>query len=112
MASETMSASFDETTVALANAAVDLYIDAIWNAVGGTPTDIQINLVANMNAELSGDTTEYSYKMTLVASNETSALLKTALDALWAEYEDVATDSSLYDTINTVDGTVRLTVNY
>ena len=112
MASETLRASFDETTIALANTAVDLYIDAIWNAVGGTPTDIQINLSANINAELTGDTTEYVYQLRLVASNETSALLKTALDSLWAEYEDVASDSSLYDTINTVDGSVALTVNY
>ena len=112
MASETIRATFDETTIALANAAVDYYIDAIWNAVGGTPTDIQIDLKADINAELTGDTTEYVYKLRLVASNETSALLKTALDALWTEYEDVASDSSLYDTINTVDGTVVITVNY
>ncbi len=112
MASETLRASFDEATIALANAAVDLYIDAIWNAVGGSPTDIQINLNANINAELTGDSTEYVYTLKLVASNETSTLLKTALDALWLEYEDVASDSSLYDTINTVDGSVALTVNY
>lgn len=112
MASERIIATFDETTIANANAAVDSYIDAIWTAVGGTPTDIQINLKVSINAELTGDTTEYIYKLSLIASNETSALLKTALDALWTEFEDVATDSSLYDTINTVDGSVTLTVNY
>jgi len=112
MASETLRATFDETTLANANTAIDAYIDAIWAAVGGTPTDIQINLTININAELTGDTTEYVYSMKLVASNETSTLLKTALDALFAEYEDVASDSSLYDTINTVDGSVSITVNY
>ena len=112
MASETLRASFDEATIANANAAVDLYIDAIWNAVGGTPTDIQIDLRANINAELTGDTDEYIYRLSLVASNETATLLKAALDALWLEYEDIASDSSLYDTINTVDGTVALIVNY
>lgn len=112
MPSETLRATFDETSITDANAAVDSYIDAIWTAVGGSPTDIRINLTANMHTELTGDTTEYEYKLTLVASNETSTLLKAALDALWTEYEDVASDSSLYDTINTVDGSVVLTINY
>ena len=111
MASESLNATFDETSVANANAAVDSYIDAIWAAVGGTPTDIQISLLMNVNTT-DGGANEYIYKLRLTASNETATLLKAALDALTTEYEDVVTDSSLYDTIVTVDGSVKLTVNY
>ena len=112
MATETVRASFDETTMTLANAAIDLYIVAIWAAVGGTPTDVQINLTININAELTGDTTEYVYSMKLVASNETADLLYAALDTLTTAFETLVTSSSLYDTINTVDGSVAITVTY
>jgi len=111
MATETLNASFAETTVANANTAIDTYIDAIWTAVGGTPTDIQITLSININST-SAATDAYIYRLTLTASNETSTLLKTALDAITTEFEDVCTDSSLFDTIVTVDGSVRLTVTY
>jgi len=110
MATETLTASFDETTIALANAAVDYYIDAINSAVG-TLTHVAIILTANINStDVSSN--EYTYIMKLTANNETAALLKTALDGMWTEFEDVCSDSSLYDTIVTVDGTVKLTVTY
>ena len=110
MATETLNASFDETTIALANAAVDFYIDAIANAVG-TLTYIEISLTANINAT-DGSTGTYVYRLILTANNETTALLKPALDGIWTEYEEVCTLSSLYSTIATVSGTVRLTVTY
>ena len=110
MATETCTASFDESTIAAANTAVDLYIDAIAGAVG-TLTYIEMVLVANINAT-DGGTGTYTYVMRLTANNETAALLKTALDGMWTEYEDVCSDSSLYSTIATVDGTVKLTVTY
>ena len=110
MATETLNASFDETTIANANTAVDLYIDAIAGAVG-TLTHMEINLAASINST-DGGTGTYVYRLNLTANNETAALLKTALDGIWTEYEDVCTDSSLYSTIATVDGTVRITVTY
>jgi len=111
MAQENLTATFEETSIANANAAVEAYIDAICTAVGGTPTYVEINLAANINAT-DGNSGTYTYRMTLIANNETSTLLKDALDDLWIEFEEVCTDSSLYNTIVTVDGKVRLTVTY
>ena len=110
MATETLNASFDETTIANANAAVDLYIDAMNTAIG-TLTYFEINLAARINAT-DGNSGTYVYRLNLTANNETAALLKAALDGIWTEYEEVCSLSSLYDTIVTVDGTVRLTVTY
>lgn len=110
MATETLNATFDETSLANANTAVDLYIDAIAGAVG-TLTYIEIVLAANANTT-DGNSGTYTYQMRLTANNETAALLKTALDGMWTAYGAVYTNSSLYDTIVTIDGTVRLTVTY
>ena len=110
MATETLNATFDETTIAAANTAVDFYIDAIANAVG-VLTYIEINLSANINAT-DGSTGTYVYRLNLTANNETTALLKPALDDIWTEYGELCTLSNLYSTIATVDGTVRLTVTY
>ena len=110
MATETLNVSFDETTIANANTAIDLYIDAIATAVGAL-TYIEINLAANLNTT-DGGTGTYVYRLNLTANNETADLLKNALDGIWAEYEDVYTDSSLYSTLVTVDGTVRITATY
>ena len=110
MATETLNASFDETTLDLANTAVDYYIDAINSAVG-TLTYIEISLTLNINAT-DGSTGTYTYQMRLVANNETAALLATNLDGLWTAYALVCSNSSLYSTVATVDGNVRLTVTY
>ena len=110
MATETLNASFAETTIALANAAVDFYIDAINNAVASI-TYIEVALAANINST-DGNSGTYVYRLNLAANNETAALLKTALDTLWTPFETLCTLSSLYDTIVTVDGNVRLTVTY
>ena len=110
MATETLNASFDETTIAAANTAVDLYIDAIAADVG-TLTYLEIAIAINLNTT-DGGTGTYVYRLNLTANNETAALLKSALDGIWTEYEDVYTDSSLYSTLVTVDGSVRITATY
>jgi len=110
MATESLTATFDETTIALANTAVDFYIDAINNAVASI-TYIEISIAINLNTT-DGSTGTYVYRLNLTANNETAALLKPALDGIWAEFGDVYLNSNLYSTLVTVDGNVRLTVTY
>ena len=111
MAIETCRATFNETTRADADAAVDAYIDAIWTAVGGTPTYIEIDLSANINAT-DGNTGTYIYKMRITANNENSTLLEAALADLFTEFGELCTLSSLYDTIATIDGSASIAVTY
>ena len=97
--------TFDETTITLANAAVDDLIDAAFSI--GTPTELQIDLMFSVRGD-DGDGNEWTYSFFLKVKNyhatTVNTTLKTNLDSWWTETEDLITDSGLYDTIERVWG--------
>ena len=101
--------SFDTATVALANTAVDDLIDASFSI--GTPTELEINLSCSIRGD-DGAGVEWAYGFSLRARNyhatTVNTTLKTNLDSVWAELEDVVTDSGKYSTVERVWGSVTI----
>jgi len=99
--------SFDKTTFALANTAVDDLIDAAFSI--GTPTELEISLSFNVRGD-TGAGVEWTYGFSLRARNyhatTVNTTLKNNLDPVWTEWEDVVTDSGKYSTVERVWGTV------
>lgn len=102
--------TWDESSIANANAALDYILDAAAN-VAGSVTTIHVDAIAWIRAT-DGSTGKYNYMMRIVASSNAAATLKTQLDSLWTEYEDMCTGSGKYSTISTVDGRAVVTVDY
>jgi len=99
-----------ESSIANANTALDKILDAAAD-IAGSVTTIHVDAEAWIRAT-DGSTGKYNYKLGIVASSNAVATLKTNLDSLWLEYEDMCTGSAKYSTISTVDGRAIVTVDY
>lgn len=110
MGQETGGGSFNETSVANANSAIDEYIDAVWAVVGSSQDSVVLGATIYIEATKTGD--RFVYRMSITVEAVNSSTLKTNLDSLTTEFEDMVTDSGHADTIASVYGGCRITVNY
>ena len=113
MATMTSRSAFSATTVTEANLAIDSYIDGIYAAANAGYTPGAIVMVLNMEiVSDTGDTTTYTSKMRVTARASAYGTLKTNLDSLTTEMEDMVTINGDFDEVTGVTGTVTLTLTY
>lgn len=111
MGMERLSVSIEETTIARFDAAVDSYIDEVWDRVdiGSTPSNARLSV--RMHVDASDDTTTRTFTFSIQASDTTQALIT----AMWGDFTtgvSAAIAESEFDAISKVYGRVSVTVEY
>jgi len=112
---EVMKVGFNETTIALANATVDGYIDDFYASidVNYTIASIELSILADLTVQNAGSDEEiFRFKFRWF---EDDGVLNTVMKNIWAAFTDGLTNmetASSYTTVQSLSGVAIITITY